>query len=267
MDTFEKTKSPAKRLADTPAIRGPFRGLIITFVNSDYNEFREIYPLLTFEHPNFYFCKSDKRKCIIYYKYPYDVATLISKFHNSTELHFSIYYDELTKTLQPDVLYVVTRDINKLLAKVEQLNGQIIYKTKIGFQIQFEDFKMTAIAHEELRREFSVKFAYKSEVNKYSNPVKITKQDEEKHQLKSDIKLLIQKYKGKAKTQECEQELNEIRRKQSGFNRERVQKAAENLEFANISWSAAYDSTDDGNTEEREPENVFDELERLYKNL
>lgn len=269
MNNFERTKTQTQ--ANTPAIRGPFRALIISFLeNNDFTEFKEIYPSLTFEHPNFHFCKSDKHKCIIYYKYPYDVATLISKYQNKVDLRFSIYYDELTKTLQPDVLYVVTKNTDYLLAKVEQLDGEIMYKTRIGFHIKFADFKTAAIAHEELRREFSAKFAYKSKVLKYSNPQKITKQDEEKYQLKNDIKLLIKKYKGIAMNQECENELNAIRGRQRGFNQERIRKAAEDLSFANISWNNQIEDAqeeEENKDEESNAESIFDELERLYKHL
>lgn len=274
MDTG-KLKQSSRRVSELPAIRGPYRGLIIILPkNNDFTEFKELYPSLTFEHPNFYFSKSDKHKCIIYYKYPYDVATLLSKHQGRGDLKLSIYYDELTKTLQSDVLYVVTKNVDNLLAKIEQLNGTIIHKAKIGFQIQFEDFKMTAIAHEELRKDFSVKFAYKSEVNKYRNPIQITKENEEKYQLKKDIELLIKKYKKNSENQEFKVELEGIRKRQKNIIYERIRRAGENLDFADISWNAGNDSSDSVDDEEKEeearecnPDNIFEELKKLYNNL
>lgn len=262
---------PTKKSADVPAIRGPFRGLVITFPkDKNLKEFIEIYSSITFEHPNFYYSKSDKYKCIIYYKYPYDVATLVSKYGSTTNLDFSIYYDELTKTLQPNVLYVVTKNVNMLLAKVEQLRGTIIYKSRIGFQIKFEDFKAAAIAHEELRKDFTAKFAYRSEVNKYSNPRKITKTDEEKYQLKSDIKLLIQKYKRNSENPAFKEELSDLHRRQNDLNQRRIRQAAENLDFANISWNKAVDKEEEegeAEKEEEESKNILEKLQELYRNL
>lgn len=77
MTKYIENTSQVKEL-DTPEIRGPFRGILITFPeNPDFKEFHKIYPSLTFEHPNFYCSKSDKHKYIIYYKYTYDIAILI----------------------------------------------------------------------------------------------------------------------------------------------------------------------------------------------
>lgn len=271
---MEKDLKSSSKLADTPAIRGPFKGLIITFPrNYNFTDFNKLYPSLTFEHPNFYFSKFDKHKCIIYYKYSYDVATVLSKYENEKKWNFSIYYDELTKTLQPNVLYIISKNPKKLSTKIEQLNGSIIYKTSISHLIKFEDFKMAAIAHEELRKEFSVKFAYKSEVNKYCNPSKITKTDEEKYQLKDDIKLLIQKYKQNYENKDFKEELNEIHRRQSELNKQRIRNAAENLDFANISWNQAMEvefeeeEIKESEEDENNLENVLEKLENIFKNL
>lgn len=261
------TRPTSQRLAETPAIRGPFRGLIITFSKqTNFKEFYDIYPSISFEHPNFYFCKYDKFKCIVYYKYPYDVATLISKYE--TVFKCSIYYDELTKTLQHDVLYVVTTNTNKLLEKTKQLNGNILYKTQIGFQIKFEDFKMTAIAHEELRKEFSVKFAYKSEVNKHLNPIKITRFDEEKFQLKSEIKILLKKYEKSPTENQYQNEFKEFCSRENTIIHEKIKKVSENLELANVSWNDAInDSIENVEKVESDSENVLEELVKLYNRL
>lgn len=161
---------------------------------------------------------------------------------NETNLDISIYYDELTTTLQQDVLFIKNKNLKNFAQKIEQLKGIIIYKNKFSFLIRFDDFKIATIAHEELRKEMSVKFAYKSEAKKYLQNARV---NEEKYQLKNDIKLLIEKYQ--INSQNCEDKTIEIQEKQNQINRQ--------------------NELDEQEEREKNPRNILETLQKLYHQL
>lgn len=201
-----KQQEPLHRFPEKPKIIGPFRGLILEYYDSiDFLEFNEIYADLTFKHPNFYRSESDKFKTIIYYKYPYDIATLIDKYQHNSNFKISIYNDKLSRALRPDILYIETKNYEQLGGTIKNLQGTIIHKQLAGIQVKFESFKQSAFAYEEIRKTHSVKFTYKSLVPK-TNPVSeiedkkpSLKEKVEEHtesELKKEIQVILNKYNG-----------------------------------------------------------------------
>lgn len=172
-----------------PIPRGPFRAIMLEFSNSSsWKTFQPLYYTLTFGHPNFSHSLGDKNKIVIYYKYAYDVANILEshKFHQT--VLFTLFEDQASKTLHPQVLYVETsmktRDIAKKL--VHDLGGNIIHESRQGIQIKFRTFKLATVAQEELRLEFLTKFCYKTEVripideNPNSNQEQCTRNGEQR---------------------------------------------------------------------------------------
>lgn len=178
----------------------------------------------------------------------------------------------MTRTLQTDTLYLTTNNIKLLLHKIQQLKGRIIYRSKMGFQIKFENFKIAAIAHEELRKQYSVKFAYKSEINKNSDTTKITKEDEEEYQLQQDMKIILKKYGEKSNTlkQEFESMCLEIQKRQKEINLVKIKKSSRNLELANLSWNtdqSSTDETDENKNIASNAGNIMEQIRKSYKNM
>lgn len=172
--------------------KGPFRGLILTFFkNIDPQGYKDILSKITFEHPNYMYSENNKRRCIIYYNNSYDVATVLEAYRGDEHFNMSIFYDKMSKTLDPLVLYIKKPNI-KVLRVIHLLNGEIITKTNLGCQVKFENFKAAAFAHEELGRETSVKFAYISEVPKSSYRTNLI--EVEKNELQEDVQKLFEKY-------------------------------------------------------------------------
>lgn len=203
-------QEPLYRYPKNPEIIGPFRGLLLEYHDDiKYNEFKEDYAELTFQHPNFYRSKSDKFKTVIYYRYPYDVAVQIDKYQNNTNFKASIFNDKFSRVLRPDILYVETKNSEPVHETVKMLQGAIIHNQEAGIQVKFHSFKQTAYAYEELRKTHCVKFAYKSLVPKTSSlkPIKqnTAQADEtlnanteicEETKLEKEVQCLLDKYKG-----------------------------------------------------------------------
>lgn len=161
---MNKSKSPSNELS-MPLVRGPFRGVLLTFhKDTDFKSFKDTYSKLTFNHNNFYKSISDRHKCIIYFKNPYDAATAIRAYKSDNNFSISLYQDQLSKTLHPEVLYIVGNICQALSKTITLLRGKVLTQSKVGVQAKFEDFRAAAIAHEELRKNVQVKFAYRSEV-------------------------------------------------------------------------------------------------------
>lgn len=89
---------------------------------------------------------------------------MLDKFKNNQDFDIFLYHDSLSNSLCPDILYLAGQETPTLLRILHQLQGEIIKKTRIGIQIKFETFKNAAIAYEEIRKDYTVKFAYKSQV-------------------------------------------------------------------------------------------------------
>lgn len=240
------------RKLNKPAITGPFRGLIILFEN-------------TFQHPNHYYSEVEKRKVVIYYKNPYDVATIIEKHEHNTNFKISILNDKYSSTLSPDILYITSKPNAKLIRQINQLNGRIIEKTRIGVLVQFQNFKSAAIAMEEMRRDFKIRFAYKTN--------KVFDQREESSFKRSEVEIdvlkLFQKHKG------CTAELEYDFRKALNIAKQenvhqKITKTSEKLELVNIS---RVDSSSDLSSQENENWNIAAssefmlELHKKYKEL
>lgn len=192
--------NPLKNQINWSVPRGPFRGLIITY-NEDINlmEFQKIYNEITFQNQNFCFSHNDKHKHIIYYKYPYVVASIIEKYKTCKSFKMEIYQDNLTKFLCPDILFLKKLKMTAYLHhSIQQLEGQIIQEKKENVLIRFNSFHLAAIAQENLRITYNVKFAYKSEVPTIKNG-KDQDQDQDqkkkdKKQIKKDIKDILDKF-------------------------------------------------------------------------
>lgn len=137
------------------------------------------------------YSENNKRRCIIYYNNSYDVARILEAYGGDEHFNMSIFYDKISKTLDPRVLYIKTPNI-KVLRIIHLINGEIIAKNNLGCQVKFETFKAAAFAHEELRRETSVKFAYISEVPKGNNRTNLL--EVARNELQEDVQQLFEKY-------------------------------------------------------------------------
>lgn len=239
MDTNKATHDIMKAV-ELPAIKGPFRGLIIKFPrNTNYTDFLTIYPLITLQHPNYYFSKCDKTKCVIYYKHPYDIATLISKYENNPYFTISIYYDSMTRTLQSNTLYITALKVQNILPKLEQLNGVIVKSTRAGIHVRFEDFKSTAIAHEELRKDCVVKFSYKScHTHLELETMKLPGKNDYIEDLRTNMKSMLENYHQWTPSvrKKFEDTFKELLTEQEEKIKDKIKRVAENTEMANISW-------------------------------
>lgn len=201
---MEKVNS--NRYPQKPKVIGPFRGILVKFNgNINFDEFKETYAELTFLHPNFYRSENYKRRSIIYYRYPYDAATMIQKYLHNPNFEISIYYDDISKTLRPDILYIETKEFSKLNNMIKALQGTIIYQQQSGVQIKFKTFKQTSIAYEEMRKHFSVKFTYKTLVPEYEKQNNVNGVEESNcepstinqfSKLEQDISTMLKKYNG-----------------------------------------------------------------------
>lgn len=169
METHTDPRQPQK-----PAVKGPFRAVIIKFNDTtNFLNFMQTYQKLTFQYHNFINSELDKTKCIIHYKHRYDVALMIENHRHNTSIDISILRDKLTKNLKENVLFIKTDISIETLKMVKQFNGTIIQKQPHGVQAEFRNFKDAAIAFEEIRQYFPVKFAYKSLLPKgHISPIK-----------------------------------------------------------------------------------------------
>lgn len=157
------------KLQEAPVITGPFRGLFLKLnpvIN--YEEFMEIFGKITFEHPGYLSSRNDRGRCIIYYKNSYSAATILDTYKDNTNFQISIYRDEISHPLHPEVLYIKT---NETPENLQELGGKILKKTRNSLQIKFESFKSAAMAQKELNKTHEVKFGYKSEVPMYPNEI------------------------------------------------------------------------------------------------
>lgn len=263
------------RYPQKPKIMGPFRGILIEYNNNiNFDEFKETYAELTFQHTNYYRSENYKNKSIVYYRYPYDAATMIVKHRNNPNFKISIYYDEISKTLRPDILYIETKDFSKVNVMIEALQGTIIYQQQSGIQVQFEDFKQAAIAYEEIRKHFLVKFTYKALVPKndrQQNVIQVKESicEHEKSnidqisELKQDISTILQKYSGwtpilKKEFQKAFEEIYE------------EEKQDELQPPSYVSSSRITDESSDDNEGSKEsitPIEVIAKLSNMYKNI
>lgn len=256
-----------------PLIRGPFRGVLISFhAATNFDSFEEAYGSMVLKHTNFYKAFCDKHKCIIYYKNAYDAATVISKYRATSNFYISLYYDQISRTLHPEVLYVAEALTTDLSRMIEQLKGEVVSQSKMGIQIYFGSFKSAAIAHEELRRQYHVKFAYKSEVPNLSKPkpkpqtsdtqlvlpnvtaeeVKAepensygTEMFQVRSKIQDDISTLVLKYKSMTPMLMKELQLvtNQLNGNESKPNID-TKKVSNNLERPNKSWNQEIDLED-----------------------
>lgn len=178
-------------------IKGPFRGIIITSKNKTSKDFFEILPQLTNHNHNLINYNGDMQKCIIYYKTPYDAAIVLEKLKNQPNITKSIFYDHVSKKLMEKTLYIEVEVTIEILAIIKCLKGTISKKQISGVQVEFPSFRYAALAYEELKDEFKVKFAYKSLAPSTkimaapNNPV-----NKPIIELEKDIKAVLEQYKG-----------------------------------------------------------------------
>lgn len=231
-----------------PLVRGPFRGVLLIFhKDTNFNEFQKIQSKMTFQHPNFYKSTNDKHKCVIYYKNPYDAATVLDTYKENQNFRIYLYYDELSKSLRPDILFITGELTPRLDRILQQLKGTIIKQTTIGMQVKFAGFKEAAIAHEEMRKTHKVKFTYKSQVphdgineprpetSKFSEPLA-----EERSETERRMNAMLQQYKelNLAMKNEFRNTIEKMKEKEKKTTLERIKEAASNLDFANVStWN------------------------------
>lgn len=264
-----------------PTLIGPFRGLIIKFRrNTNFENFQNILFNITFKHPNFYKSSRDKRKCIIYYKNPYDVALLLEKYRDNHNQDFSIYLwlDEISTTLRPDILYIAGKLSSELKNTLQQLQGSVITTNQAGIQVKFENFKQAAIAHEEIRKDKIVKFAYKSKVS-YIGRAQSTK-SHSNIPLINEVNNMVSKYKTLTLTmqEEFNYAIKPDKKDDQRKNMDKIKKASENLELANISWNQKIEEYNENHStlgsQESEswetsatPSHEMLELHKIYKQL
>lgn len=237
-----------------PLVKGPFRGIIIKFYkHTDFNAFQSTHSKITFQHPNYYKSSNDKRKCVIYYNNPYDAATIIDKYKENRNFGIYLYIDEISKTLRPDILYIVGKPSQGMKYSLEQLHGTIIKETRVGIQAKFDDFKHAAIAFEEIHKQQSVKFAYKSQVpyieichrNPSENHQEIERPGIPKLGLDNKrIENILNEYQKwtPAVKQEFKTALEQFNGSEMKRNLDRIKEAANNLSFADISRSPSVES-------------------------
>lgn len=184
------------RYPKKPLITGPFRGVILTFNhNMNFDEYKYIHSEMTLKNPNYYRSESDKTKCIIYYKYPYEAATVLKRFEHNTNFKISLYFDKLSRSLRPDILYIQSKTTYDLMRLIVSLQGKIIYEQNTGIQAKFGNFKLAAFAYEELRKTHNVKFTYKSMVhNQSSNKNKNYQQYPDPNKREKIFKIMLETY-------------------------------------------------------------------------
>lgn len=261
------------RKPNVPKGNGPFRGIIITFnQHSNPYNFIEIFPQLTIQHPNFSSYEGDKHKCIIFYKNPYDVAIVIDKYQKKENMKLSIFYDALSKSLKENTLYLEAIMTIEILQNIKSLKGTVTKRQLAGVQIEFPNFRFAAIAYEELKKIYPVKFAYKSlnitTCSKQLEPIMETNEssmDANLIKIQDDIKNLLEKYKGwntelKEEFQKAFANIIEGERKLNP----KIKKTAENLELVNISWNEIREEEESPNTT---PLEVLCTLKRMYENM
>lgn len=270
-----------------PLIRGPFRGIILIFhKDTNFDEVEKIHSNITFKHPNYYRSTNDKHKCVIYYKNPYDAAMVIDTHKENPNFQVYLYHDELSKTLRPDILYITGELTSKLNHILQQINGTIIKQSRLGMQVKFESFKAAAIAHEEIRKNHSVKFTYKSQVpyliaresgpeavklNRSAKPPKL-----EYSKTGQSMNEMLKQYKDMSPAMKKEfrntlEKINENENNNRNLNR--IQEAASNLDLANVSnWNKIME--DDNVSEESVPwdamgmsPNEMLEMHKTYKEI
>lgn len=190
-----------------PQSRGPFRALVISFhAKTNVQEFKNLFFKLTLEHPNYSHSEGDKHKIIINYKYAYDVANLLEAHKTNSNIHINLFYDKLSRTLHPKVLYVQCTNTRHLRIVLINLGGDIIYQTSKGTQIKFKTFQEAAIAHEELREQFQTKFAYKTDIPVFLStglvvpePDRLVQKDQEiqehKLDMEQELRMSLENYK------------------------------------------------------------------------
>lgn len=218
---------------------GPFRGILLTFhKNTNFESLQESLVAMTFKHPNFFKSNSDKSKCIIYYKHPYDAATVIEKYCNNLNFSICIYEDEISKTLSPNILYIQSSFNIGLSKLLSQLQGVIIYKGKDRIQVKFKNFKTAAIAQEEIGKEYKTKFCYISEVSDTKPKKPSTNNFSELEKISENITTLIENNPESISTikNNLALAMETLKIKEMEFNREKIRATAENLDLANVSW-------------------------------
>lgn len=151
------------------ATRGPFRGILIKFhQTTNFLDMQRVLYKLTLDHPNFVSSEMDKFKCIIYYKSPYDVATVLQNCSQHANFTIDIYFDKFSRTLHPHVQRIPAQFNEKIQDIIHAFRGRILVDDRKGCLIGFKNFIDSALAHEELRRITSVKFSYLSDVPSHS---------------------------------------------------------------------------------------------------
>ncbi|KAL5282025.1 hypothetical protein ACFFRR_005348 [Megaselia abdita] len=114
---------------------------------------------------------------------------------NNNNFYATLFYDKIYKALDPLVLYIKNPS-PKVLQIIELLTGVIITRNQYGCQVKFRRFKEAAFAHEELKKETSVKFAYISEVPKshYQVKIRVNQENTPQSEMENDIRKIFQKY-------------------------------------------------------------------------
>lgn len=263
-----------------PTINGPFRGLIITTSRqNDLEPLKTLVNQLTFDHPNYLFSNNDKNKCIIYYRNPYDVATILDKYSSNSNYTVALYRDEISRSLHPRVLYITPTHNAGITQFIQELGGNIVSQNKFSIQAQFATFLQTTIAHEELRKECPCKFAYRSEV---------PQEEEEGKQSEAagitDLRQILEQKNGaKSKNEGSNnfspnliKEIKDVvaRIHSRDENIKKIKNASKNVDLANVSWKKGTpeimetdeESDDEWDTVSHSGEALV-ELARIYKKL
>lgn len=155
----------------------------------------------------------------------------------------SLYIDNLSKTLRPDILFILSDKNPRVASIIQQLDGEVILSTKKGIQVQFKSFKQAAIAYEELRRDYVIKFAYKSVIAADERELQQT-QKPELLSRNIDLQGAIINYRElvpEVKT-EFKKIIEKIEQDKKEYKLKKIEKAASNLDFANMSWNQQIDS-------------------------
>lgn len=262
-----------------PKVGGPFRGLFIRFESSmGLGDFQGIFAEITFKHPNYLYCEFDKHKCLVFYKHPYDVATIMDKYKDNRSFHMSIYIDKLSKTLRPDILYILSAKTIKISNVLQQLNGQVIQQTNKSIQVQFDTFKQAGIAYEEMRKDYVIKFAYKSGI--YTEYHDRKNQDAQEPQLfdrNATLQRALSNYEELVPDakREFKKAIEEIHFKEKQICLKKIKKASSGLQLTNLSWNQEIDAekvakdSDESDTWEAPADRaeVMSKIHKMYTKL
>lgn len=239
--------------------RRPFTSLLIKFHHkTNFHQFKDTFNELTLLHTNYCFSENDKNKSIIHYRHPYDIACLIDKYENNANFNISIFYNPLSLTLRPDILFIETKSISIIENIIKPFDGKIILLSPTNMQVQFKNFLLCASAFNEIQQYYNVKFAVEDKVPKQEfkfETVKIT-----------DPASIVHSFQFKKWTLAQQAKFKETFEQYSNEKLHREQMLTLVQKFANERIDKSTDGSDDSDTPSKEKEKPNQKIIHKIKN-